>query len=259
MKTKPSTLLMALMLAFGSLAFVSNSVYAEDSKDSEVSKNSEDKSKDSEDKSKDSENKSSSSESSCTTTHLDACSLSIFKTVCSDAGAIADIKSKAEKSEEKDDDSHKSKDKDINNKNDRDYAEESHKDHADHSSDSNGGKISICHRMGGAEVSLTVANDGWLSGHSKHALDTIGRCADFDNDDSSKSSEDKDKDTKVSASDTGYALRVTQSIVSCLKGSQGSTHTINGKTYTSPGGLNNPGVTLTFGNKTSRGGARIVR
>jgi len=254
MKTKPAKLLMALMLGFGSLAFVSTAVYAEDSKESKESKDSED-SKDS----KDSETKSSSSSSTCTTTQMDACSLSIYKTTCTDATHIADIKSKAEKSEEKDDDTHKSKDKDSKGKNDRDYAEDSHKDHANRSADSEGGKISICHRMGGAEVSLTVANDGYLNGHSKHAMDTVGRCTDFDDDDKSKESKDKDKDSKVSASDTGYSQRITHSIVACLKGDAGSTHTINGKSYTSPGGLNASGVTITFGNKTSRGGARIVR
>jgi hypothetical protein len=249
MKNKPAKLLMALMLSIGSIAFVSTAAYAED-----------DKSKDTEAKdSKDTETKSSSTSSSCTTTHMDACSLSIYKTTCTDAATIADIKSKAEKSEEKDDDTHKSKDKDTKGKNDRDYVEDSHKDHANRSSSSEGGKVAICHRMGGAEVSLVVANDGYLNGHSKHALDTVGRCGDFDDDDRSNSSKDKDTDTKVSASDSGYRQRITQSIVACLKGDEGSIHTINGNSYTSPGGLNAAGVTITFGNKTSRGGARIVR
>lgn len=246
MKTKPAKLLMALMLGLGSIAFVSTAAYADD-----------DKSKDTETKSTDT--KSGSTSSSCTTTHMDACSLSIYKTTCTDAATIADIKSKGEKSEEKDDDTHKSKDKDAKSKNDRDYVEDSHKDHANRSSGSEGGKVSICHRMGGAEVSLLVANDGYLNGHSKHALDTVGRCGDFDDDDRSKNSKDKDTDTKVSASDSGYHQRITQSIVACLKGDAGTTHTINGKSYTSPGGLNASGVTVTFGNKTSRGGARVVR
>ena len=71
--------------------------------------------------------------------------------------------------------------------------------------------------MGGAVVSLVVANDGWLSGHSKHALDTIGRCEDFDSkksDDDSK--EDKDKDHKMSASDAGYSIGLTTTQISCL-------------------------------------------
>ncbi|HCI13474.1 MAG: hypothetical protein A2063_09285 [Gallionellales bacterium GWA2_60_142] len=251
MKNKPAKLLMALMLSIGSIAFVSTAAYAEDDK----SKDTETKdSKDSKD-SKDTEAKDS-KDTDCTTTHTDACSLSIYKTTCTDAATIADIKSKAEKSEEQDDGTHKSKDKDTKGKNDRDYVEDSHKDHANRSGSSEGGKVAICHRMGGAEVSLVVANDGYLNGHSKHALDTVGRCGDFDDDDRSKSSKDKDTDTKVSASDS---CRITQSIVSCLKGDEGSTHTINGKSYTSPGGLNASGVKITCGNKTSRGGARIVR
>ena len=80
----------------------------------------------------------------------------------------------------------------------------------------------------GPKSSLVVANDGWLSGHSKHALDTIGRCGDdFDNaknDDDSK--EDKDKDHKISASDAGYAIGLTPSLIACLKGAPGNTFPI---------------------------------
>jgi len=71
--------------------------------------------------------------------------------------------------------------------------------------------------MGGAETSLVVANDGKLSGHSKHALDTVERCEDFHarkDDDDSK--EDKDKDHKISASDVGYSIGITTTQVACL-------------------------------------------
>lgn len=39
-------------------------------------------------------------------------------------------------------------------------------------------KVTICHRMGNAEVTLDVDDDGYFHGHSKHPLDTEGRCAD---------------------------------------------------------------------------------
>lgn len=38
-------------------------------------------------------------------------------------------------------------------------------------------KVTICHRVGGAEVTLRVADDGAYSGHiPNHADDTVGVC-----------------------------------------------------------------------------------
>jgi hypothetical protein len=235
MKTKPAKLLMAMLLGMGSLAFVSTSALADNSKDSKDSKDS---------------SGSSSSTPSCTGQPMSTCGLNIVKITCAGTTISASSKDKSGK-DEGDDDTHKSKDKDSNNKNDRDYNDDMHKDHHDHSADASGNKVSICHRMGGAEVSLTVANDGWLSGHSKHALDTIGRCADFDkdkSDDDSKS--DKDKDSKISASDVGYSLGVTTTQIACLKGSSSSSYTIGGKTY--PGAnLNGPTISVVIKGQSS--------
>jgi hypothetical protein len=41
-------------------------------------------------------------------------------------------------------------------------------------------KVVICHRMGNARVTLDVDDDGWFHGHSKHPMDTEGRCEDQD-------------------------------------------------------------------------------
>lgn len=198
MKTKPAKLLMALLLGVGSLSFAATAAFAEDSKDSKDTK--------------DGETKSSSSAPTCTGKVVSDCGVKFVLTTCTGSTASA-----SSGNDEHDDTSHESKAKDSNNKNDRDRYEESHRDHADRSGDAKEGKIAVCHRMGGAAVSLVVANDGWLSGHSKHALDTVGRCEDFEairRDDDSK--EDKDKDHKVSASDVGYSIGLTTTQVACL-------------------------------------------
>ncbi len=41
-------------------------------------------------------------------------------------------------------------------------------------------KVTICHRMGGARVTIDVDDDGYFHGHSKHPMDTEGRCEDQD-------------------------------------------------------------------------------
>ena len=241
MKTKPTKLLMALLLGMGSLAFISTSALADDAKDSKDSKDS-------------------SSSTGCTGQVVSACGLQVIATTCSKQTISASSKDKDGK-DEGDDKNHESKAKDSDGKNDRDRYEQSHRDHADRSNDANEGKIAVCHRMGGAEVSLVVANDGWLSGHSKHALDTVGRCEDFDakkSDDDSK--EDKDKDAKMSASDVGYSLALTTTQIACLKGSSGSTYTINGTAYNGAG-LNTSNTTISIqspGQGPSRGGARTL-
>jgi hypothetical protein len=200
MKTKPAKLLMAMLLGMGSLAIVSTSALAEDSKDSKDSKDS----------------NVTASTQRCATNVDTSCGVKVLLTTCSGSSASKDTKS-----DESDDSKHTSKDKDSKTgKNDRDYNDDMHRDHKDRSQGSNkeaDGKISICHRMGGAEVSLTVANDGWLNGHSKHPLDTIGRCEDFHAaKDSDDSKEDKDKDHKISASDAGYAAGLTTTQIDCL-------------------------------------------
>lgn len=195
MKTQPTKLLMALL--FSSAAFVANTALADDSKEAKDSKDS----------------TVSASTSRCTSTVDTSCGVKAIITTCTGS-----TPSTATKSEEKDDDTHKSKDKDTaHNKNDRDYNDDFHKDHLDHSKEAAGNKISICHRVGGSRVNLTVANDGYASGHSKHDLDTIGRCEDFDVDKASDDSKaDKDRDHKISLSDRGYSAGLTPAQVTCL-------------------------------------------
>ncbi|MDO9012867.1 MAG: hypothetical protein Q7U78_13845 [Gallionella sp.] len=270
MKTQPANLLLALMLGFASMAFVSTSVLAgssEDSKKEQEDKDKEDKEdkdkKDKEDKdAKDTKDaKDSSDSASCTSKLIKACALDVIQTTCPEGKQpTSTIKGKDGKGES-DDKEHTSKDKDsVTNKNDRDRYEESRVDHKDRSNTKDG-KIAICHRMGGARVSLVVANDGWLNGHSKHALDTIGRCEDFDdakNDDSKK-----DSDKKISASDAGYSRGFTPSQIDCLTGPTNSTYTINGKSY--PGAIpvgkaSTTTITIPSSNQgSSRGGVRTLR
>ncbi|MDD2721175.1 MAG: hypothetical protein PHH47_07705 [Gallionella sp.] len=214
MKTKPAKLLMALLLGMGSVAFVATTAYAEDSKDSKDSKDSGD-------------GKSTSTAPKCTGQVISDCGVKFVLTTCTGSTVASSSKDKDGK-DEGDDKNHESKAKDSDGKNDRDRYDESHRDHADRSGDAKEGKIAVCHRMGGAAVSLVVANDGWLSGHSKHALDTVGRCEDFDaakKDDDSK--EDKDKDHKVSASDVGYSIGLTTTQVACLNKYNTSNSTIS--------------------------------
>ncbi len=197
------------------------------------------------------------SNAECTGELISACGMKVVKTACTGNSISAQTSA-----DESDDTSHLSKEKDTDNKNDHDYYVESHKDHSDRSKYPLGNKLSICHRMGGVERTLLVTNDGWLSGHSKHDLDTIGRCSDFD---AAKLSDDlktdSDKDHKVSASDTGYSMGLTTTQIACLKGSPGQTFTINGTPY--PGaGLNSSNFAISFQSPTqgpSRGGARTLR
>lgn len=231
MKIKPANLVITLLFGLGSMTFASYSVLAEDSKNSTVSAGS----------------------AKCTGELISTCGLKVIKTTC-----IGSTVSSATKSGEADDESHLSKDKDSSPKNDRDYNEDSHEEHEDRSAESLGNKVSICHRMGGSESTLLVTNDGWLSGHSKHTLDTIGRCADFDAEQADSSR--RDSDSKISASSAGYSIGLTPSQISCLKGSPGSSYTINGIAYPG-GGLNNSNFTINLPSPSqgpSRGGVRTL-
>lgn len=57
-------------------------------------------------------------------------------------------------------------------------------------------KVTICHRMGNARVTLDVDDDGWFHGHSKHPFDTEGRCEDQD-DKTKKHTDSKNKDKAI--------------------------------------------------------------
>jgi len=231
MKTKPANLLLALMLGFTGMAFVSTSAIAGDDNSSKQEQDAKDAkdSKDAKDAkdAKDTEDAKAAS-SSCTSKLVEACGLKVIETTCSVAKFSSATKDKDGK-DESDDKDHESKAKDSDGKNDHDRNNDAHHDHKDRSqgeSKEGDGKVSICHRMGGSEseVSLTVANNGYSSGHSKHALDTIGRCDDFKAiKDSEDSKDNKDKDSKISISDTGYSVGLTTSQVSCLNDKSSST------------------------------------
>jgi len=244
MKTKPVNLLLSLMLGFASMVFVSTPAFADSDKDAKDAKDAQDAkdakdtkdakdAKDTKDSKDAKDTKDSSDSASCTSKLIAACGLNVIQTTCSS------YPSSSTKSEEADDGKHKSKDKDSKSKNDRDYNDDSHKDHVNRTSDSVGNKVAICHRMGGARVNLVVANDGWLSGHSKHALDTIGRCEDFD--EAKSDSSRKDSDKKISASDAGYDRGLTPSQIDCLSNLPGN-------------------ITIPSSNQgPSRGGVRTLR
>jgi len=237
MKTQPAKLLMALLLGLSSSALITTSAFADDSEDSSSSS-------------------SSSSAKKCSDKLVSACGLQVIATTCT--GTIPSSSKDKDGNEETDDDSHKSKDSDGGH--DRKDHEDSHADHHDRSHESGHEKISICHRMGGAEKSLTVANDGYAGGHSRHALDTIGRCEDFnkdkENDDSKaendKNNDEKDRENKSSLSDAGYSIKLKLNQIACLKGSTSSHYTINGTTY-SGGNLNSSNVSVRFAATGARG------
>lgn len=194
MKTKPAKLLLALLFGMSSMAFVSTSAFAADSKESKDSKDS----------------KVSENTAQCKGVVNNSCGVSVIVTTCTGSSTPTDDKD-ADKSKDKDSKSDKSK-------SDKDRADndDSHRDHADRSA---GEKVSICHRAGGARQTLLVANDGWLSGHSKHTLDTVGRCVDFDDAKNDDSKKDSDKD--ISASDAGYK-KLTPSQIDCLSNLPGN-------------------------------------
>jgi hypothetical protein len=248
MKTKPAKFLMAMLIGFSSMTFVSTAALAGEHEHEHEHEND------------------STASTSCTGQWVTACNVKVFKTTCTGSTFSSETKS----DENDDDDHHQSEhdrdQRDSHGKNDRERNDDSHKDHADRSQDSdvNARKTTICHRMGGEEHSLLVANDGYASGHSKHTLDTIGRCADFDKDKSDDDAkEEKDKDHKSSLSDAGYSMGLTTTQIACLKGSPDSTFTIGGKTYRGAG-LNSSKVTFNLPSTgpsqgPSRGGARTLR
>ena len=208
MKTKPPALLLALLFGLGSISIATAPAFAES-----------DQEKKDKDTKESSGSTTGSNTTSCTSKVNNSCGVTVILTSCTNVTTPGASKDKDGK-DEKDDRDHKSKDKDSHGKNDRDYNDESHKDHVDRSKDAEGNKVAICHRMGGASVSLVVANDGWLSGHSKHVLDTIGRCEDFDEakDDDAR----KNSDKKISASDAGYKAGLTPKQIDCLSGLGGT-------------------------------------
>jgi hypothetical protein len=121
-------------------------------------------------------------------------------------------------------------------------------------------KVTICHRMGNARVTLDVDDDGWFHGHSKHPFDTEGRCEDQD-DKTKKHTDSKNAGkaivplaTEAACSPTAAAATTTSSAACVAAGGLSAV-------VTSLGG-NTPGVSITpiiNGARSSRGGVRNMR
>ena len=101
------------------------------------------------------------------------------------------------------------------------------------------GKITICHRMGGARVTLDVPDDQFFGvrahGHGNHPMDTLGRCEDQED-----ASGNDDPAKIASAVKLSTNPSVTPSVAGCLAAPQGTNVTVdfsNGTTWTgaSPG------------------------
>ena len=134
------------------------------------------------------------------------------------------------------------------------------------------GKITICHREGGARVTLNIPDDQIngvkAHGHGDHPLDTIGRCEDEDDNDPSRDTVPRQKLSQQS--------NVTTSVQGCLSAPSGTPVTVtlsNGQTWTGnapgcnasgvscsvPMGGSASGSTLTNNGLPNRGGVRTLR
>ena len=106
-------------------------------------------------------------------------------------------------------------------------------------------KITICHRMGGARVTLDIPDDQIdgirAHGHGNHPLDTLGHCV--DQEDASGNDDPAKIANAVKLSDNSS---VTPSVAGCLAapaGTQVSVTLANGATWTGAApGCNAPGV-----------------
>ncbi len=104
------------------------------------------------------------------------------------------------------------------------------------------GKITICHRMGGAEVTLNIPDDQIngvkAHGHGIHPLDTIGRCEDENDSDPSHDTVPRQKLSQSS--------NITTSVQACLSAPAGTSVTVtlaNGQTWSGAApGCNASGV-----------------
>ncbi len=108
------------------------------------------------------------------------------------------------------------------------------------------GKITICHRMGGARVTLDIPDDQVSGirahGHGDHDLDTLGRCEDQED-----SSGNDDPSKIAAATPLSSNAMVNGSVASCLAAPAGTSMTVtlpNGSNWTGPApGCNASGVT----------------
>ena len=195
---------------------------------------------------------------SCTGSVVNACGVQIVKSVCTGLSQASTDDDQDEGNEHHNDDGrendddhrgqhHHSSDDDktppaqySGNQSDLDFnytdshGNAHHVDHSQRMGSSPDGKITICHRMGGARVTLDVPDDQVngvkAHGHGKHDMDTIGRCE--DEDEGGDDSRDTVHRAKLSQNPV-----VTSSVTACLAAPAGTPITL-----TIPG---NPPVTWT--------------
>lgn len=136
------------------------------------------------------------------------------------------------------------------------------------------GKITICHRMGGARVTLDVPDDQIngvkAHGHGDHDMDTLGRCEDQED-----ASGNDDPAKIAAATKLSQNTSVTGSVAACLDAPAGTSMTVslaNGTIWTgSAPGCNAAGIScsvpfggaangsLSFHSGPDRGGVRTLR
>ena len=249
----------------------------------------------------------SSSSSTCTGTVVSACGVQIVKSVCStttQAHEEDDHENEEHQHAESDDREHD--DYDGHGHNDADNDRDSPENHPgqdfsfDYHYDSNGnmqvgassdpseptihvnnseregtspdGKITICHRMGGAEVTLDIPDDQIngvkAHGHGDHDMDTIGRCEDEDDNDPSHDTVPRQK--------LSQSPVVSTSVQACLSAPAGTPITVTlptGQTWSGnapgcnasgvscsvPVGGTPTGGTLPNNGQPNRGGVRTLR
>lgn len=113
-------------------------------------------------------------------------------------------------------------------------------------------KVTICHRMGGANVTITVDDDGYYHGHSKHPMDSLGKCEDQDDKNGKyKSGTKNGKDIESIAKDAAPAAAAASAACTNAGGVVGVTAKM---------GCNGVGVSCApISARPSRGGGRTVR
>ena len=225
-------LLVALLFGLGSMTFAATAVYA----DSSHSNNGND----------DHENEGSGSTTNCSRSVVSACGLQIVKFTCQTQGRSDDDENDSEEHQNGESDN-RDNDKDNNGHSYTQDDEDSPSNHPgqDYSFDytdpegvshhvttsermgtAPDGKLTICHRMGGAEVTLNIPDDQIngvrAHGHGDHDMDTIGRCEDQED------AEGHDDPAKVAAAPkVSQKTQVTSSVTACLAAPAGTAVTVN--------------------------------
>lgn len=278
MKTvKQSKLILALILGLGSLTFAANAAYADDGGSHG---NSDDSSHGN------SDHGGGATSSSCTGGVVTACGVKIVKTTCtssSSSGSDSDRHESDEHQHAEGDDrendnydghghNHADHDRDAppahpaaGHEHDYDFnyvdsdGVSHHVDQSQRLGTSDDGKITICHRMGGATVTLDVPDDQVngvkAHGHGDHDMDTIGRCEDENDSDPSRDTVPRQKLSQTST--------VTTSVQACLSAPAGTPMTVplpGGGTWTGPApGCNASGVSCNVPvAMPNRGGVRTL-